>query len=176
MYDQRREHGADESKWPHRIIGGREIVDTRLTEDAGTETLQLIVRQLSHTNGHITRTNGQNGNKVEEILDVDLIVAATGYQRRVHVDIMKGVWELLPEMGSSDNLLPGADGWVVNCQTDNDSRPRRLEVDRQYRVKFSSGTVDPTSGIWLQGCCEGTHGVRLRTPKFQNTEPTLTAF
>ena len=32
-------------------------------------------------------------------------------------------------------------------------------VQRNYRLRFQPGAVRRDAGVWLQGCCEGTHGV-----------------
>jgi len=100
----------------------------------------------------------------EEDLDVDLIICATGYQRRAHVDMLKDTWSLLPEVCCKANCLalPATkDRWLV--ETRESKKPgvsqRVLEVGRNYGVRFAPGALAPGSGVWLQGCCEATHGV-----------------
>jgi L-ornithine N5-monooxygenase len=119
MYDQKRELGADERAWPHRILGATEIIGLDPTTSKQDDILHLRTRSLLR--------------EVEETLDVDLIIAATGYQRTHHVKMMQGLTDLLP------------DG--------------KVEVGRDYGIKFEPGKVAPGSGVWLQGCNEGTHGV-----------------
>lgn len=159
MYDQKRELGADESKWPHRIMGGRHIVSA----DEKGDQLRLKVRQVLpgevrlEADGLVENEDQPLECGEEEVLDVDLIVAATGYRRTAHVDMLKDTWKLLPEV--QDGVVgtnAAADQWSV--QTESGKR-RVMEVGRDYRVKFSKGAVAPGSGVWLQGCCEGTHGV-----------------
>ncbi|KAI1407700.1 L-ornithine 5-monooxygenase [Hypoxylon sp. FL1857] len=127
MYDQRRELGRDERKWPHRILSATEIVNF------DPENLRLTVRPI------------RNGITEDEVLDVDLVIAATGYQRQSHLTMMEDVADLLPEATDSK------DEAKIN------GRPVR--VSRNYSVQFAPGKVSPGSGIWLQGCCEGTHGL-----------------
>lgn len=156
MYDQKRELGADESKWPHRIMGGRHIVSA---EESG-DKLRLRMRQVLpgevtlQADGLVEAEDRPLESSEEDVLDVDLIVAATGYRRTAHVDMLKDAWKLLPEV--RDGVVGESDQWSV--QTESGER-RVMEVGRDYKVKFAKGTVAPGSGVWLQGCCEGTHGV-----------------
>lgn len=158
MYDQKRELGADETQWPHRIMGGRHIVSA---EDNG-DKLRLKLRQVLpgevrlEADG-LVETEDQPLDSEEEVLDVDLIVAATGYRRTAHVDMLKDAWQLLPEV--QDGVAAGkamSDQWSVETAS---GERRVMAVGRDYKVKFSKGAVAPGSGVWLQGCCEGTHGV-----------------
>ncbi|KAF8241740.1 FAD/NAD(P)-binding domain-containing protein [Wilcoxina mikolae CBS 423.85] len=63
----------------------------------------------------------------------DLVVFGTGYKRDVH-----------------KRLLKGAEGLFMDGE---------CSVDRRYRVKFVEGAVARDAGVWLQGCCEATHGL-----------------
>ena len=63
----------------------------------------------------------------------DLVLVGTGYTRDAHVRILEPVRHLLEDSFSS--------------------------VDREYRLKLKQGAVDSDCGIWLQGCCEASHGV-----------------
>lgn len=63
----------------------------------------------------------------------DLVVFGTGYTRNAHRKILKPIEQML----------------VGDCS-----------VDKRYRVQFKDGVVARDAGIWLQGCCEATHGVR----------------
>lgn len=159
MYEQKRELGADESKWPHRIMGGRHIV---AAEDSG-DKLRLKLRQVLpgevtlQADGLVEAEDRLVGSEDVEELDVDLVVAATGYRRTAHVDMLKDAWKLLPVMQDGVSAAaPAPDQWSV--QTESGER-RVMQVGRDYQVKFSKGAVAPGSGVWLQGCCEGTHGV-----------------
>lgn len=165
MYDQKRTIGHDETHWPHRILGGRKIVGV---EENG-DSLTLRVRPALPGAGDDVKLGAEGlvvdsadssaseeyDDDVEE-LEVDLIVAATGYKRTAHLDILKGAWGLLPEQKGDGVSQARADRWAV--ETEGGER-RVMEVGRDYKVKFNKGVVAPESGIWLQGCCEGTHGV-----------------
>jgi len=63
----------------------------------------------------------------------DLVLVGTGYTRNVHARILKPVRHLIEDSFNS--------------------------VHRDYRLKFKEGAVDSNCGIWLQGCCEASHGV-----------------
>lgn len=155
MYDQRREFGRDEKQWPHRIMGGRQILGVEEVSDA------LRMRVCSAPPGEDDfDTTGYEGE--EELFDVDLVIAATGYRRNAHLEMLRGAWHLLPEC--QDKSEPLGDKWHVQVDSGSkDSTPstRVLEVGRDYAVQFSKGAVAPGSGVWLQGCCEGTHGVSV---------------
>ncbi|KAK8121542.1 L-ornithine 5-monooxygenase [Apiospora kogelbergensis] len=130
MYEQRRELGPDERLWPHRIHGATEV--TGLDND-GTNSeqgpLRLRVRSLR--------------DQADDVLDVDLVIAATGYQRTSHLTMMQKVAPLLPGLQGKQGPL-----------TDRD-----VQVGRDYGVRFAPGKVAKGSGIWLQGCNEKTHGL-----------------
>ncbi|KAK7754528.1 hypothetical protein SLS62_003548 [Diatrype stigma] len=152
MYDQRRELGPDERKWPHRL---RPATDVVRLED-GPSSSRLRIRPL-----------GASSDVEDEVLEVDLVIAATGYRRSAHLTMMEGVEALLP---AADQPLPPAVDAAVATATNGsgatEARPteskignRPVRVGRDYGVKFAPGKVAAGSGIWLQGCCEGTHGL-----------------
>ncbi|KJZ73803.1 hypothetical protein HIM_06921 [Hirsutella minnesotensis 3608] len=150
MYEQRRELGPDERKWPHRILGGRQVgtIESR----SGTDALELRIQPAfvgAAADGFVDGFD-------EETLEVDLIIAATGYQRNAHVEMLRPAWDMLPETRPAEpEFGKGITGW--NVQTDKGER--KMAVGRDYKVKFTPGAVADESGIWLQGCCEGTHGL-----------------
>jgi len=154
MYDQRRLIGRDEKQWPHRLMGGRRILDV----DEVSDGLQVRVCKAPPGDDDFDVSGYEGG---EETLDVDLIISATGYRRNAHLEMLRDTWHLLPE--SRDETEPAGDKWHVRVDDGEgkDSSPskRVLEVGRDYGVRFSQGAVAPGSGVWLQGCCEGTHGV-----------------
>ncbi|KAK7975298.1 hypothetical protein PG989_013761 [Apiospora arundinis] len=131
MYEQRREFGPDERLWPHRIHGATEVtgLDNGAKHSNDQGPLRLCVRSLR--------------DQADSILDVDLIIAATGYQRTSHLNMMEKVAPLLPGQQGKQSKL-----------TDRDVR-----VGRDYGVEFAPGKVAKGSGIWLQGCNEKTHGL-----------------
>lgn len=158
MYHQRRVLGTDETKWPHRIMAARKVVSVSEKGD----TLKIKVGRYFY--GEEEETDVTDGPIVdEETLDVDVIICATGYKRMAHVDMLKPTWPLLPE---ADQALvaeaakgSSKDRWFV--EGGEEKSMRVIEANRDYSVKFGEGKVAQGSGIWLQGCCEGTHGVSL---------------
>lgn len=147
MYDQQRELGKDSKTWPHRILGSTTI--------AGVETegdkIRLMVRPISGTTDRQQKDGVYEKSDADEIFDCDLVVAATGYQRQAHLTMMEEVADLLPESPESPN--------VMGSKYDASIRGRSVKVGRDYSLQFAPGKVSSGSGIWLQGCCEGTHGV-----------------
>lgn len=73
-----------------------------------------------------------------ESLDVDLVMIASGYRRDMHEELLQKVRPLMPG---------------------GDKPGQKWTVGRDYRVNFEQGAVSKDSGVWLQGCNEGTHGV-----------------
>lgn len=147
MYDQRRELGADEATWPHRIMGGHQI---RAIEPRDDGSLDVKIQKLEDilAEGVVAE---------DDVFQADLIVAATGYKRTAHVDMLRDAWGLLPKASSSGGVEygKGIAGWSVKTEEGE----RKLAVGRDYQVRFAPGAVADGSGVWLQGCCEGTHGV-----------------
>lgn len=159
MYEQRRELGSDERRWPHRILGGRRVVKT----EASSDGIQLRVRYAPPEDlldGDESAFEGE-----EEVLDADIVIAATGYRRNAHVEMLQDLWPLLPRKTEDTTSPVGMrnDRWEVQTKSPSAST-RILEVARDYQVKFAPDSVAPGSGVWLQGCCEATHGVRLPFP------------
>ncbi|KAK5626507.1 hypothetical protein RRF57_002222 [Xylaria bambusicola] len=148
MYDQQRELGKDSKKWPHRILGSTAI--------AGVETegdrVRLIVRPISGASD--CQEGVYEKSDMDEIFDCDLVVAATGYQRQAHLTMMEDIADLLPQNPEIDS----AAGSEPN-KYDSRIRGRPVNVGRDYGIQFAPGKVSPGSGVWLQGCCEGTHGL-----------------
>lgn len=164
MYDQKRELGHDETKWPHRIMSGRQIASV----EEGKDALRLRLRPVIpgdcglEADGLVEREGHPLDSSAEEVLDVDLVVAATGYRRTAHLDMLKDAWKLLPQVGEDvAESKPRSDQWSVHTES---GEKRVMEVSRDYKVKFAKGAVASDSGVYLQGCCEGTHGVSLEDP------------
>lgn len=151
MYHQKRTLGADEKQWPHRILAARDVVNV---EEKGDKLHVKVARTPV--------LGGPDGLLEEEGLDVDLVICATGYKRTAHVDMLKDTWHMLPEIdvAGRESGIPRKDRWLVEA-TNKAQGPstRVMEVGRDYGVRFSAGTVARGSGVWLQGCCEATHGV-----------------
>lgn len=149
MYEQRRELGTNERIWPSRILGGRQIVSL----DSHGDGLELKVQRVRDgaLEGFVEVGD-------EETLQADLVIAATGYQRNAHVEMLRGTWDMLPKATpSAAEFAKGITGWNVETEQGE----RKMAVGRDYRVKFAPGAVADESGVWLQGCCEGTHGVSI---------------
>jgi L-ornithine N5-oxygenase len=70
----------------------------------------------------------------------DAVIMATGYSRDSYAQFLAPVRHLMP-----GGDVPG----------------KTWEVKRDYRVVFAAGAVDEDAGVYLQGCCEQTHGVRF---------------
>ncbi|KAL5600878.1 hypothetical protein BROUX41_005719 [Berkeleyomyces rouxiae] len=149
MYEQKRELGPDETRWPHRIFGGRHMTSL----EQSPKGLKLKMERFMVPSEYTPIAKNSSDDTFAEMLDLDLIIAATGYQRRSHVDILKDMWKLLPKKAGPPN--EPYDGWTV----EHDGSSFSMSVDREYRVKFLPGTVQNGSGVYLQGCCEGTHGI-----------------
>ena len=165
MYDQRREIGPDEKEWPHRILGGRQITSIEPSRSSGEpDVVDLKVQTLPGVR-RAPATPSENGDAattqddIDEIIQADLVIAATGYQRMAHVDMLKDAYDLLPKASplpaGKSPLRKGIAGWDV----ETDQGQRTLAVGRNYQVNFKPGAVADGSGVWLQGCCEGTHGL-----------------
>jgi L-ornithine N5-oxygenase len=71
-------------------------------------------------------------------MDVDAVFVATGYKRNAHEELLHDARSLRRGGERAD------DKW---------------EVARDYKVLFEEGKVSENAGIWLQGCCESTHGL-----------------
>jgi L-ornithine N5-monooxygenase len=78
------------------------------------------------------------GEEKEEVMDVDVVFVATGYTRNVHEELLSDAWGLVKS---------------------GDREGAKWEVSRDYRIQFAEGKVSEDAGVWLQGCCESTHGV-----------------
>ncbi|RYP90836.1 hypothetical protein DL770_003045 [Monosporascus sp. CRB-9-2] len=145
MYDQLRDLGRDERRWPHRIRGAMDVVGL----DTSSDTLRLKIRPLS----------AGSADTSDEDLEVDLVIAATGYQRNYHLKMIEGVESLLPAADEL-NIATVTNGHGESCKaTESRIGNRPVRVARDYSVQFAPGKVAQGSGIFLQGCCEGTHGL-----------------
>lgn len=148
MYEQRRQLGRDDRAWPHRIMGGRKIISVEPTSE---KKLQLKFARVELLEGDVP-LDPEN----EETWEADLVIAATGYRRDAHLDILRDTWEMLPQsQGPIKSPTKAESGWKLNTPQGEFS----MAVGRDYRVQYKPGTIQSGSGIWLQGCCEATHGL-----------------
>jgi L-ornithine N5-monooxygenase len=128
IYKQRIRN-EDETAWQHRILPFRSV--THVEDLSGTDRIRLHVRNDSHI-------YGERKGLRKESLDVDVVVAATGYIRDAHENMLRPAEFLRP---------------------DQDEREKKWTVSRDYRVMFKAGAVSDDAGVWLQGCNESTHGL-----------------
>lgn len=127
---EQRLYYASEQDWPFKILPCRRVASVE-TSNKG-KTLRLIL-ESAVGGGHDIASLG------EEALDVDLVVVATGYDRDGHESLLR----------PARHLMPGGD-----------APGKRWTVARDYRAQVDPRKVSQSAGIWLQGCNEGTHGVR----------------
>lgn len=92
--------------------------------------------------------NTSNGETSMSDSTFDLIILGTGYERNGHETLLKTTRHLLHE--------------------------NRYAVERDYRIKFRKDAVADGCGIWLQGCCEDSHGVGGHTPASPTHSKSLT--
>lgn len=128
IYKQRIRN-EDESAWEHRILPFRSVV--HVEDLSGSDRVRLHIRNDSHI-------YGENNGLKRESLDVDVVVAATGYIRDAHEKMLRPAEFLRP---------------------DQNERETKWKVSRDYRVIFKPRVVSEDAGVWLQGCNESTHGL-----------------
>jgi L-ornithine N5-oxygenase len=120
----------EETSWPHRIMPYRLV--TNVSDREGG--LRLEVQDKSA----LYFSEKAGGEERREVLDVDAVFVATGYHRDLHETLLKDARHLMP-----GGELEGA----------------KWKVQRNYRIDFTEKSVAGDAGVWLQGCCESTHGV-----------------
>lgn len=122
MYRQRLVK-SDPKDWSLSLFHNSEVAGAKLVEAGSGLNLQL----RNTITGEDTVTNDT----------YDLVVVATGYQRKPFAGILKDLQPL---------LLSGPE---------DDAHT----VQRNYRLLFRPGLVAREAAIWLQGSCETSHGV-----------------
>ncbi|KAH7323098.1 L-lysine 6-monooxygenase (NADPH-requiring)-domain-containing protein [Stachybotrys elegans] len=161
MYEQLRTLGRDETQWPHRILAGRQISSI---EPLGDDLLEVRTERASPDDYvHVPSGAASAASLVDDdtTIAADVVIAATGYSRCAHVDMLRDAWPMLPKAapqakGPNSVFSKAVAGWNVPSEQGE----RNMSVGRDYRVKFQPGTVDEAqAGVWLQGLCEGTHGL-----------------
>ena len=135
LYSQRIKYGNSpdsEDKWPHRILPYRSIDDVKDSPTIpGGVRLHLRDASPKYLSGLPDQA------EKEEVFDADVVFVATGYKRDLH-----------------DTLLGDAKPLTVGGEAN-----AKWPVSREYRVQFDKKSVSDEAGVWLQGCCEATHGV-----------------
>lgn len=137
LYLQRVRYGstpeAEATQWPHRILPYRRVTDvSESTVRTGGIRLQV------HDQSALYFSDVPGGEATQQVMDVDAVFVATGYCRDLHETLLKDARHLMPG-GARDGAT-----WSVG---------------RDYRVQFEEKRVAADAGVWLQGCCETTHGV-----------------
>ncbi|KAF2281532.1 FAD/NAD(P)-binding domain-containing protein [Westerdykella ornata] len=136
LYTQRIRYGNTpqaEENWPHRILPYRKVVDVT-NSPVIKDGIRLHVRDQSP----LYLSDVPNATEQEEVIDVDAVFVATGYQRDFHETLLR----------DARHLMPGGD-----------LRDAKWQVRRDYKVLFEDKKVSDDAGVWLQGCCESSHGV-----------------
>ncbi|KAK9760735.1 hypothetical protein K7432_014927 [Basidiobolus ranarum] len=105
----------------HNILHSRRVLTVDPSEDS------ITLKLVSTDDSELNQENGE----IEQSFDA--VFFATGYQRRLHKEILRPMESYLT--------------------TDENSQ---MIIQRDYRV-----LTDPKcrAGIYLQGCCENTHGL-----------------
>jgi L-ornithine N5-oxygenase len=112
------------------------IISNSTVVDVNLDSLDSIRLQVETK--HITEAGWKT---VEtEYHEFDAVILATGYIRNSHEELL----------ASAKYLLPGGD-----------QAEKKWTVSRDYKVKFETGMVSDEAGIYLQGCNEESHGVRI---------------
>ena len=136
LYTQRIRYGnspAAEEQWPHRILPYRYVVDVE-----GSPVVKDGIRLHVRDQSPLYLSDAPHTEEKREILDVDVVFVATGYYRDLHETLLQ----------DARNLMP-----------DGDLKDTKWQVQRDYRVHFADKKVSEDAGVWLQGCCESSHGV-----------------
>jgi L-ornithine N5-oxygenase len=136
LYLQRVRYGNSsvaEKHWPHRILPYRCVTNVEESPVA-KGGIRLYVQDRSPL--YLSEVPGAQ--ERSETLDVDAVFVATGYHRDLHETLLK----------DARHLMPGGD-----------LKDAKWQVGRDYKMRFEDKKVGDDAGVWLQGCCESTHGV-----------------
>lgn len=98
---------------------------------------KAVVSSTGRNQVELQLKNIQTGDNETFSEKYDLVVLATGYKRNPFASVLKPLESILE---------PGTSG-------------AQFRVDRNYRLCLLAGKVRRDAGVWLQGCCESTHGV-----------------
>lgn len=136
LYMQRIRYGnspEEEAQWPHRILPYRRVIDVQ-----DSPVIKDGIRLHVQDSSALYYSEMPGGEEQREILDVDAVFVATGYYRDLHETLLK----------DARHLMPGGD-----------LKDAKWTVQRDYKVNFENKSVSDDAGVWLQGCCETTHGL-----------------
>jgi len=112
----------DQTQWQHRILPERKVA--RIEHHNPANRMRIHVKPIQ-----------DNATEGKEVLEVDALMVATGYQRDAHEQLLEQVRALRPA---------GQTTW---------------NPARDYRVTLDNDQISQQAGIWLQGCNEKTHGL-----------------
>jgi L-ornithine N5-oxygenase len=137
-----------ETSWPHRILPHRKLVAVGDIPTGTTGKGQGGLRLELQDDSHLYHA-GRATDLEREVIDADLVIVATGYQRNAHEEMLAELREFMPSgpSGPTDSPLQGS------------TEEKKWSVSRNYAVQFEPGTVAADAGIYLQGCNEATHGL-----------------
>lgn len=114
--------------------------DARTTSNAG--------EHLTNGDEHAL-TNGVSEEEEDDKDAVDLLIVATGYIRNAHEWLLSSSRDLLAHKESDD---------------ESGEERGKFVVGRDYRVLYDRERVEEDCGVWLQGCCQDSHGVSYFIP------------
>lgn len=117
----------DPRDWTLSLYPNSEVFGAKTSESGNAVNLQL----KNTITGEIKATEQA----------YDLLVFATGYQRKPFAGILKDLKPLLLSASEENGPL----------------------VQRNYRLLFRPGSVVRDAAIWMQGSCETTHGVSVES-------------
>lgn len=147
LYTQRVRFGNNpeaEEQWPHNILPYRYVVDVE-----GSPVVKGGVRLHVRDQSPLYLSVVPDMEEKKDILDVDAVFVATGYQRDLHETLLQ----------DSRDLMPGGD-----------LKDTKWQVQRDYSVQFADKKVSEDAGVWLQGCCESSHGVSIASDAISGTK------
>jgi L-ornithine N5-monooxygenase len=139
LYTQRLYHRSEEA-WPHRILPYRHVTQVSHSSHGGVNKSNAVRLHVQNDSALYMTDAGPR----EELMEFDAVFVASGYRREAHQEMLADSVGLMPKQ-------------------DREERGGKWRVNRDYGIIFDEGKVAPDAGIWLQGCCEKTHGVSSPT-------------
>lgn len=146
-----------EDEWPQQVLTHRTVIGLSDLQVKGEPAVRLHIENDSGTY-HANRKSRT------ETLDVDLVVAASGYSRNAHEEMLKGLGHLLP---SGDD---GTSQWEVERDYRSDSKTERSKVTQASGCKAATRVRT----VCLIHCCQFLqHGLEksLKTSLGHNGHP-----
>lgn len=131
MYHQRITQ-PDESQWRLRMTFNKEITAADIEEATAEDE-----NNQQRGNVQLQARDSLAGEEMTWPEKFHFVFVATGYSVSAHQAMLRPLRRLFVE-GETCGFP---------------------ETERNYRVKFHKDVVRRDAGIWLQGCCEQSHGV-----------------